>query len=42
VDVELVPEQAEEVVRAVAAMVDSAGSGPDPWWREGVEEALET
>jgi hypothetical protein len=40
VDVETTPPQPEEVVRAIADALDHAQSGPDPWWRAGIEEAL--
>jgi hypothetical protein len=42
-DVELIPAQAPEVEAAIAAVVASdAPAAPDPWWRAGIDEALET
>jgi hypothetical protein len=42
VDVELTPEQPEPVAEAIEALVAPTPSEPDPWWRAGLEEALET
>jgi hypothetical protein len=41
VDIELDPEQPEEVTRAVAELLDETVPDPDPWWRAGVDDALE-
>jgi hypothetical protein len=38
VDVELEPEQPEEVVRAVAELLlEQEAAPPDPWWEAGIE-----
>jgi hypothetical protein len=43
VDVELTPLQAPEIEAAVAAaLAVSPVAAPDPWWRAGLDEALET
>ena len=42
VDVELDPPQPDEVTRAVAELLDADAPPPDPWWRAGVDENLET
>jgi len=41
-DVELEPEQPEEVARAVAELVAADGAATDPWWQAGIDDALET
>ena len=41
-DVELTPPQPPEVEAAVAALVAEEPHEPDPWWREGVEDSLNT
>jgi len=41
VDVELDPEQPEEVARAVAELLDESAADPDPWWQAGLDQALE-
>ena len=41
-DVELEPPQPEEVVRAVAETLAGPEPAPDPWWRAGIEENLDT
>ncbi len=42
-DVELIPAQPAEVEAAIAAALDAERSPePDPWWRAGIDEALET
>lgn len=41
-DLELTPEQAPEIERAVAALLDEGPPGPDPWWEAGILDALET
>jgi hypothetical protein len=41
VDVELEPEQPEEVARAVAELLAESRSAPDPWWQAGIQEAIE-
>ncbi len=41
IHVELEPEQPEEVVRAVAELLRTAGEPqPDPWWQAGLGEDL--
>jgi hypothetical protein len=41
-DVELDPPQPDEVVRAVAEVLAEDDAGPDPWWRAGIDDALDT
>jgi hypothetical protein len=41
-DVELEPEQPDEVVRAVEELLAERDRDPDPWWKCGLEEALRT
>ena len=41
-DVELDPPQPDEVARAVAELLEGDTPSPDPWWREGADENLET
>ena len=38
--IELTPEQPDEVERAIVALAAPPDRAPDPWWREGIEEAL--
>jgi hypothetical protein len=41
-DVELEPQQPDEVALAVAALLaESEQASPDPWWQAGIDEALE-
>ena len=40
-DVELDPDQPEEVVRAVVDLLADGDLSPDPWWQAGLDEALE-
>ena len=40
-EIELDPEQPEEVARAVAELLDEAAAPPDPWWQAGLDDALE-
>jgi hypothetical protein len=42
VDVEITPGQPESVVAAVVEALQVAEAAPDPWWRAGLAEALET
>jgi hypothetical protein len=43
VDLELTPEQPGPVVEAIESLVALPPPvEPDPWWRAGLEEALET
>jgi hypothetical protein len=42
VDVEVSPEQPPAVVEAIEALVIPPPAGPDPWWRAGLEQSLET
>lgn len=39
-EIETSPPQPDEVVRAIAQVLDDAADEPDPWWRAGVEDAL--
>jgi len=41
-DVEISPEQPDEVAAAVAAALAGPVPAPDPWWQAGLEESLET
>jgi hypothetical protein len=41
VDVELEPEQPDEVSRAVEELLADSRPTPDPWWQAGIEEAIE-
>jgi hypothetical protein len=41
VEIELDPEQPEEVTRAVAELLAEAAAAPDPWWRAGLDDAVE-
>ena len=41
-DVELSPEQPDEVAAAIAAALDKPTPAPDPWWLAGLEESLAT
>jgi hypothetical protein len=41
-EVELDPPQPDEVVRAVAELLAETHAEPDPWWRAGIEDALDT
>jgi hypothetical protein len=40
VDLELEPEQPDEVVRAVERLLDAGVQRPDPWWQAGLDEML--
>jgi len=40
-DVELEPRQPDEIVRAVKQLLLRDEVQPDPWWRVGIEEALD-
>ena len=40
-EVELTPEQPEQVVRAVESALKAENPAPDPWWQAGIEEALD-
>jgi hypothetical protein len=43
VDLELTPEQPEAVADAIELLVGPPpATEPDPWWRAGLEESLET
>jgi hypothetical protein len=42
VDVELTPAQPPEVDAAVAEVLARGAPEPDPWWQEGLEDALGT
>jgi hypothetical protein len=39
VDVELEPDQPDEVTEAVAGLLE-ADREPDPWWQAGLDDAL--
>ena len=41
IDVELTPEQPEQVVAAIAAVLADHAPGPGPWWQAGLDESLE-
>jgi hypothetical protein len=41
VDVELEPEQPDEVVRAVVELLSDGPPAPDPWWQAGIEGSIE-
>ena len=41
-DVELDPPQPDPVTLAVAELLGADEPSPDPWWRAGVDENLET
>ena len=41
-DVELSPEQPDEVAAAIAAALASPAPKADPWWLAGLEESLAT
>ena len=41
-EIELQPPQPDAVVRAVEELLAEAPVKPDPWWSEGLEEALRT
>jgi hypothetical protein len=41
-DVEISPEQPDEVAAAIAAALSGPVPAPDPWWQAGLEESLET
>ena len=42
VEVELEPNQPEEITRAVEDLLRDAEPAVDPWWQAGIDEALET
>jgi hypothetical protein len=39
-EVELTPEQPEQVAAAIAAAL-AEPAGPSPWWQAGLDESLE-
>ena len=39
-EVELTPEQPDEVVRAVELALEDENPAPDPWWQAGIDDAL--
>jgi hypothetical protein len=41
-DAELDPPQPDEVREAIVEVLREPSSAPDPWWRAGIEEQLET
>jgi hypothetical protein len=41
VDVELDPEQPEEVARTLAELLAESRPEPDPWWQAGIQEAID-
>jgi hypothetical protein len=41
IELEIDPPQAEPVVEALRAVLASADRPPDPWWRAGLDEALD-
>ena len=40
VDLQLEPEQSQEVAGAIRALVETGFRAVDPWWQDGLEEAL--
>jgi hypothetical protein len=40
-DVELTPEQPDEVAVAIATALAEPVDAPGPWWRAGLDESLE-
>jgi hypothetical protein len=40
-DVELEPQQPDEVAKAIAALLAESEQTPDPWWQAGIDETLE-
>jgi hypothetical protein len=40
-ELKLTPEQPPDVAQQVAAALEPAAGGPDPWWQAGLEEQLE-
>jgi hypothetical protein len=41
-DVEISPEQPDEVATAIASALAGPVPAPDPWWQAGLDESLET
>jgi hypothetical protein len=41
IDVQLTPEQPDEVAAAIAAALSEPAQAPGPWWQAGLEESLE-
>jgi hypothetical protein len=41
IDVDLTPEQPDQVVAAIAALLAPPAPAADPWWRAGLDESLE-
>jgi hypothetical protein len=39
-EIELTPEQPDEVRAALEALLGDAGRAVDPWWRAGLDDAL--
>lgn len=40
-NLELDPQQPDEVTRALGELLQSAEREPDPWWQAGIDEALD-
>lgn len=40
-ELELVPDQPDEVAEAIADLLRDDMRAPDPWWQAGIEEQLE-
>ena len=40
VELDLRPVQPPDIARAIAEALSPPAPEPDPWWREGIEEAL--
>lgn len=40
-DIELAPEQPDEVAAVIAAELVRPAPAPDPWWQAGLEASLE-
>jgi hypothetical protein len=41
IEVELTPDQPDQVVAAIAALLAAPAPAPDPWWQAGLDESLE-
>jgi hypothetical protein len=41
VDIELTPDQPEQVAAVIVAALADPDPGPSPWWQAGLDESLE-
>jgi hypothetical protein len=41
IDVELTPDQPEQVAAAIVAALAGPAPAPSPWWQAGLDESLE-